>query len=175
MMSTRQRNPLRLAGPFGLSNYMLGRFSSISLRIGLFMLGLLARHSFLACDCETVPFVAKAAVGEASAVFLGTVVSIQDRPVLLKELSQAVVVQVVRFRATEGWKGITKADVQVTAGSGLDCDFRFSEGKRYLVFAFRSEAGAELTTSQCTYTEEIWRERQLDPIRLWRKGRKIAK
>jgi hypothetical protein len=125
-------------------------------------------RSAVACDCFE-PSDLKSAVSSADAVFVGEVVSID-----VKDNGYSNPPQIVRFKATEAWKGVRSPDVTVSTGGVWDCEeFAFEAGKRYLVFAKRSREG--LSTAQCMGNFWVWRDYELRDIRKLRSGKKLTK
>ena len=147
-----------------------GSFARASIAAAmLFWVGMvLTVRSAAACDCFDPPDV-KAAVGSADAVFVGEVVSVH-----VGNNGTLPPPQIVRFKATEAWKGIRASDVTVATGGAGDCSlFAFEPGKRYLVFAKRLRE--ELSTGLCMGNVWVWREAVLDDIRKWHSGKKLTK
>lgn len=98
----------------------------------------------LACSCVMPPTV-QAAVTDADAVFLGTVLSVT--PVnqtasggiySLNPISNEVV-----FSVSSAWKGVLRPEVKVHTGTGGgDCGYLFNTGNTYLVYAYSSHPGS---------------------------------
>lgn len=103
----------------------------------LFYLALLFLFSSArACDCVT-PSTATVGLEYADAVFIGSVISIEDYGYGKKSA----------FRVKQAWKGVPKEFVEIVTGSCTDpCNYKFDIGESYLVYAFKSD---ELTTNRC--------------------------
>src|SRR5688572_9144286 len=87
------------------------------------------------------------AIGQADAVFVGRVLSIDSRPDTYEHL--------VRLSVTEGFRGFQLSQVTVTTGlDQASCGYRFQVGESYVVYARRSPQG-QLSTSTCSRTAPI--------------------
>ena len=99
--------------------------------------------------------------GSASAVFVGTVVSVRqkERP---KDVATARRDEdaglsdwgstFYKFSVEQPYLGVAGTEVEILTGSGGgDCGYRFTIGQRYLVYAYRSKTN--LNTSICTRTK----------------------
>ncbi|MEM7235597.1 MAG: hypothetical protein AAF517_25715 [Planctomycetota bacterium] len=94
-----------------------------------------------ACSCANPP-IPERALEAATAVFLGSVVSVETRP---KEYMKRVT-----FEVLESWKGAEVDAIEVVTGrGGGDCGYPFSDGQIYLVYAHGDK---ELATSICSRT-----------------------
>lgn len=121
-----------------------------------------APGSAFACSCVEQQS-DTAAEKDADAVFAGTVTSYEiTRPVgggsepATGDVRMALEVEWT-IAADTFVKGDPAEEVTVvSAGQGPACGFRFSEGKRYLVFAYEDEADdGALSTNSCTNTRGI--------------------
>jgi hypothetical protein len=119
---------------------------AITAAIGITALSLLlAPATAQACSCLSVGS-ACAALGRSSAIFIGTVVSI-DPP----GGGRGTVTQHVRFEVEEAIKGIdaTTVDIETTSDTG-SCGYPFRRGTKYLVYAFGDKKA--LSVSLCSRT-----------------------
>jgi hypothetical protein len=88
---------------------------------------------------------------DASAVFIGTVVSI-DPVSTTQPFSQ----RRVHLEVSDAFRGMTTQNVDVETGEGSgDCGYRFNVGERYLVYASVRPGSQTLTTSICTRTKPL--------------------
>lgn len=95
----------------------------------------------------------------ADAVFIGTATKTQmvvSENILAPSsaVSTSVIsneTQQTRFNVEKSFIGVTEQEIEVSGG-GTTCDFDFTEGGRYLVFAERSSDGRTLFTSFCMGT-----------------------
>ncbi len=104
-----------------------------------------------ACSCagSKVPC---QAYGEASAVFVGTV--IESRTITVKRGNYDSKTRVVRLTIDSPFRGVEGAEVEVQTGLGdADCGFGFVQTQQYLVYAY--EHKGKLSTSICTRTRPI--------------------
>jgi hypothetical protein len=120
--------------------------------ITVFALLALSAGDALACTClERVPC---QAYGEASAVFVGTV--IDSRIVTIKQGKFESSSRAVRLSVDSAFRGVRGSEVEVTtAMGGGDCGFGFVPTQQYLVYA--SEHEGKLSTSICSRTRSISR------------------
>lgn len=101
-----------------------------------------------ACSCAggTVPC---QAYGQASAVFLGTVIN--SRVVTTQRGEFASQSRVVRLSIDTAFRGVEGAEVEVTTGmGGGDCGFGFQQSKQYLIYAYGHDG--KLGTGICSRT-----------------------
>lgn len=106
-----------------------------------------------ACSCagELVPC---QAYGQASAVFVGTVIEI--RTIKLKKDKYERQERTVRLSIDSPFRGVEGAEVEVHTGFGdADCGFGFVQTQQYLVYAYEHEG--KLSTGICTRTRPIAR------------------
>ncbi len=104
-----------------------------------------------ACDCAGT-LVPCQAYGEASAVFVGTVIN--SRIITIKQSDYEAQRRVVRFSIDTPFRGVEDAEVEVSTGlGGGDCGFGFVQTQQYLVYAYEYEG--KLSTSICTRTRSI--------------------
>jgi hypothetical protein len=89
---------------------------------------------------------------QADAVFSGEIVSFEktDRQQLLSP-------RIAQVRVDRVWRGKMSGTVEVRTGSGhADCGYTFRQGRQYVIYAHRDNAGA-LTTNHCSPTKEMTR------------------
>ncbi len=115
------------------------------------VLGLLAILSpgVNACTCAR-PGTPCESYGGADAVFVGTVIGVrnEDRS---KENGFSLIALAFKFSVEHSYLGVDGTEVEVFTGrGGGDCGFGFGIGKRYLVYAYRSDN--KLSTSICSRT-----------------------
>jgi hypothetical protein len=104
---------------------------------------------------------------KADAIFEGKVESVELRwklkeaqlgdviPTEATDLDQDGTVMQVSFEVLHSYRGDQRRPMRLSTGlGGGDCGFDFEVGKRYLVYAFKDEAG-ELSTSTCTRTTRL--------------------
>ena len=85
-----------------------------------------------ACLCPVTPSTQQGALAESTAIFSGQVLDIEKGP---KNTT-------VSFRVSEVWKGPKRETLEVTTSSGGPnpaCGYTFSEGRKYLVYAYGKE------------------------------------
>lgn len=117
-----------------------------------------------ACSCSR-PGDPQTELGESSAVFEGTVTSIEGGFVpsantgLWHEIRQrlgmapayADYARKVHFSVRRSWRGVTTTTATVRTGSGGgDCGYHFDPGTSYVVYAYRTDPG--LATGICSRT-----------------------
>ena len=108
----------------------------------------LSADSAAACSCAGVMTPCHA-YGEASAVFLGTV--IESKFVKIKDGDFEHEMRSVRLSIDTPFRGVEGAEVEVITGSGGgDCGFYFRQSQQYLVYAYAYEG--KLSTGICTRT-----------------------
>ncbi len=106
--------------------------------------------SSIACSCAPKPSL-RTAVSQASAVFVGRVVSRRTSSWI--DHRSTCTRHNYTFEVKKLYKGPRSAELVVFTGHGEgDCGFVFEAGKTYLVYAYDVE---ELETSICTRTVEI--------------------
>lgn len=100
-----------------------------------------------ACSCVPPP-PPERAVEQADAVFIGTVIGIEQ------EGGEVERGYVVRLRVDRHVKGAQRQEVTIrTAGSSAACGYYFREGKQYLVYANAVEG--HLHTTLCSRTARV--------------------
>ena len=84
-----------------------------------------------ACSCPVTPSTQQGALAESTAIFSGQVLDIEEGP---KNTT-------VSFRVSEVWRGPKRETLEVTtpSGGGNFCGYTFSEGRKYLVYAYGKE------------------------------------
>lgn len=120
--------------------------------ITVFAFVALSAGSALACSClERAPC---QAYGEASAVFIGTV--IDSRIITTKQDKYERSRRAVRLSVDTPFRGVRDSEVEVTTGmGGGDCGFGFVPKEQYLVYA--SEHEGKLSTGICSRTRSMSR------------------
>lgn len=120
--------------------------------ITVFALTTLSPGNALACSClERVPC---QAYGEASAVFVGTV--IDTRIITINRANYERRRRAVRLSVDSPFRGVKGPEVELTTGmGGGDCGIRFVPARQYLVYAYEHEG--KLSTSICSRTRSISR------------------
>lgn len=124
--------------------------------IGFLGLLLLAPYkSVFACSCVP-PGPPKEELQKATAVFSGTVVSIDKRKVPDQNPNGFVAYfYVVTFDVEKSWKGVTKKTITVNAGiQGGMCGYPFEDKENYIVYANGSDENT-LSTSICSRTNKL--------------------
>lgn len=117
----------------------------IASAIGLLTLVLTVQIA-AACSCIEPP-PPKQALEQASAVFSGKVVEIQQG-------QQQFAPKRVTFEVDRSFKGVEAGRVVVTtAADGAMCGFGFQQGKSYLVYCYGDKEA--LSTNLCTRTKSI--------------------
>jgi hypothetical protein len=111
--------------------------------MALVVLGLVALLPDCASACSCVPPPPpERELDRSSAVFSGEVIDIEKGP----QVSN------VTFRVFKVWKGPERETLEVsTAREGSSCDYRFSEGREYLVYA----DGKKMEVGSCGRTTPL--------------------
>lgn len=108
-----------------------------------------------ACSCMG-PGTPCAALGSASAVFIGTVADARTRKYEGKKDELDWTPIVFKFNISRAFSGVDGTEVEVATGrGGGDCGFGFRKGETYLVYAYASSDGKSLLTGICTRTRPI--------------------
>ena len=109
--------------------------------MALVVLGLVALLPDCASACSCVPPPPpERELDRSSAVFSGEVIDIEKGP----QVSN------VTFRVSKVWKGPERETLEVsTAREGTSCDYHFSEGQEYLVYAW----GRKMEVGSCGRTK----------------------
>lgn len=99
-----------------------------------------------ACSCAP-PSDPRAELEHADAVFSGRVLEVEP-----EGEERGFRRLAVRFALDRVWKGVPEGDeVTVrTAEQSATCGYAFEPGEEYLVYAYESDSGDELTTGLCT-------------------------
>jgi len=122
--------------------------------LGFFALFLLAPYKpVFACQCVH-PDPPKEELQKATAVFSGTVVSIDKKKV---SVGQGFFEDsyTATFTVEKAWKGITKKIITVNAGiQGGSCGYPFEDKGSYIVYADGADENA-LSTGLCTRTNKL--------------------
>jgi hypothetical protein len=106
----------------------------------------------LRCTCIEEP-APRAAMLSADAVFLGTVASVRQVPLIMDGEDSGLIAVRVTLRVHAAWKGLAPGveTVTLTTGAGGgDCGFPFEPRVAYLVYA--QGRGEEMSTSVCSRT-----------------------
>jgi len=111
----------------------------------------------LACSCEESPLSAEQALERYDAVFLGQILEMRLRSTdhhVQADGSEPVEGIEVLAKVLETWKGTNQDRVPLfTNPDGGMCGYPFEIGRRYLIWATRSED--ELTVSTCGRTKKV--------------------
>jgi hypothetical protein len=104
------------------------------------------------CTCGTPkPSACSQLAAEASAIFVGTVDAAENPP----EAGNDRGLSKYRFHVDEHFAGSDEEFVDVYSGRGAtDCSFWFTEGRTYLVFAYK-ETDGKLHTTECSPTAAV--------------------
>jgi hypothetical protein len=98
-----------------------------------------------ACQCrDREPPCAQYSISDA--VFTGLVKTIGS--------TESGPQKIIHFNVERVFFGVSSGTADLVS-SGSSCDYEFTEGKRYLVYAFRNGERNELYTHYCTRTTEI--------------------
>lgn len=81
------------------------------------------------------------------AVFLGTVSGVRDTAIMLSHDLPSAPARIYTFAVAQRWKGDARAHLDITVALDM-CEFRFTIGRRYVVFA-GGKVG-KLGTSACS-------------------------
>jgi len=82
----------------------------------------------------------------ADAVFIGLVAKISFRDDNVKKS--------IHFNVERAFRGVSGSAAEIVS-HGTSCDYGFTEGNRYLVYAYRNSERNELYTHYCTRTTEL--------------------
>jgi hypothetical protein len=129
--------------------------------------------SAIACSCsDLTPRSCNLLAGRDEAVFIGTVVSVENPP---REGDEGGTAH-YRFRVQEWLSADVGAEVEVSSGrGGADCSFWFETGIPYLVFAYRRDNG-DLWATICSNTQRVVDAGPLPAqLRAMRTGRPVAR
>jgi hypothetical protein len=108
-----------------------------------------------ACSCGTRVPACQARI-DASAVFVGTVLSIETVAGRDRRPQRRV-----QFEVVESFSGVATSSVDIEMDAVDDCAYPFIVNERYLVFADRDDIDEPLTTGTCTRTRAL-RDAQQD-------------
>ena len=98
---------------------------------------------------------------KTDAVFSGKVISITPEPVPKHYGQEMPPNRVVRFLATESFRGMNSSEVVIVTERGDGgCGFDFQIGEQYIVYAHRNAADNRLWTSICSRTTLLRRLRR---------------
>lgn len=135
--------------------------AGVSIRVQRFTRALLlfcvsavaVREPAAACQCGDVPSPARA-VAEAEAAFAGVVVALNDVTVELPAAGRHEKrrMKEVQFRVNRFWKGRPNRTATLLSGFG-NCDYAFTEGHSYLVYAEASEVPKRFRATICLPTK----------------------
>lgn len=106
----------------------------------------------LGCSCAIFERHACSEVWKHDAVFIGTVASISPLPPNPEDM-----ISRVRFEDIKSFRGIDpqSANLEIDTGGGMGCDYRFTEGGSYIVYARRSRKTGRLVTTSCGFTHPL--------------------
>jgi hypothetical protein len=118
-------------------------------RAALVVLGLVLLSPSVASACSCVGDVPLCqSFWQADAVFSGEVLSFENLGT--NTLFQR---RVARIRVERAWRGDVQGTVEVRTGAGGgDCGYSFRRGRKYLVYAYKTQDG-KLTTGICSPTK----------------------
>jgi hypothetical protein len=129
------------------------RMRSFFVAIATVVLLAVSAVAAVACSCAGTQVPCQA-FGEASAVFVGTV--IDSSVIAVKRGDYDRKTRVVRLTIDSSFRGVEGAEVEVQTGmGGGDCGFGFVQTQQYLVYAY--EHDGKLSTGICTRTRPIAR------------------
>ena len=118
------------------------------------LLAALAAADAAACSC-VMPGTPEQEMANADAVFTARVVSTEQA----EQRSGDFRLQrmKVELALDDVWKGCEEGERAIlwTGLGGGDCGFQFEPGERYLVYAYESDDGEQLTTSICSRTRPL--------------------
>jgi len=111
-----------------------------------FVAALLSARPAYACTCAGGGAPCQAFF-DAPAVFVGKVVSIEERPGFRRRVHLVV---------GEAFRGVTSQETDIDTGSGGgDCGYSFKVGESYVVYAYPQKDVQALSTSICTRTRPL--------------------
>ena len=134
--------------------------------------------SILACGCvslsnETFETTIGNLVSSSVAVFHGKVIGFEYRKGIFNEYmseksdptGKAIKYEtkIVRFKSDLWWKGYSDSEIELVTsetrnsdgtGSTDSCDFHFTEGESYTVFAYLDKSTTMPRTDSCRYTKQ---------------------
>jgi hypothetical protein len=110
----------------------------------------------LGCSCAIFERHACSEVWQHDAVFLGTVESISPLPPNPAPKPEDMISR-VRFKDIRSFRGIDpqSASIDIDTGGGAGCDYRFTQGGSYIVYARRSPKTGRLVTTRCGFTHPL--------------------
>ncbi len=99
----------------------------------------------VACTCMDTPSPC-ASFKDTPVIFVGLVTSIEEHKIEIVRFGEKQTIRtglLAHFTVEEPLKGIDQITVEVATGGGSgDCGYPFKQGRRYLVYAYRSEGEA---------------------------------
>lgn len=107
----------------------------------------LCSRPVLACSCIGRTTVC-AAVTEAEAVFVGTVMSVENQTAKDEEGKEHVTGQIARVQVDEAFKG-AKASILTFRSYNTSCDVRYEEGQQWLFYAHYNEGKKSWAIGVC--------------------------
>ena len=127
---------------------------SVVVVLGILISLSLAKQTVNACTCAG-PRSTCESYGSASAVFVGTVISVRvNKPQKSNERAEEIDWTPVAFKfvVEQAYHGVAGSQVEVFTGSGGgDCGYQFIVGQRYLVYAYSYQN--RLSTGICSRTK----------------------
>ncbi|MCM3873646.1 MAG: carboxypeptidase regulatory-like domain-containing protein [Pyrinomonadaceae bacterium] len=127
------------------------------------LFAMLCTERAAACSCGSGGPEPCEAYGRASAVFVGTVVSIKQRKFDSVEVErkradagERLSPLVYTFAVQNSFSGMFGGEVEVGSGrGGGDCGYEFIQGMQYVVYAYGDLPNNRLWTSTCTRTRPV--------------------
>jgi hypothetical protein len=120
--------------------------------LALAFLALILPELARACTCSEPGPAPCRLLQEASLVFLGTVVDIENPPNSDPKVEDRGLSR-YHFRVDERFAGTRAEDLDIYSGrGGADCSYHFLSGQQYLVFAYKDDKG-RLSTGICSRTQ----------------------
>jgi hypothetical protein len=138
---------------------------------------LLVFHPGLAHACSCIgpgPQPCRLLLKESTAIFVGTVVEIENPPDPDPKASQAGQARYT-FAVSERFAGTARGEVVVYSGrGGADCSYHFQKGEQYLVYAYNMD-DQTLHASICSRTQPtMGAEVLLRQLRAAKEGKQVA-
>ncbi len=130
------------------------------MRSGIFLFGILLTLALTAFDVNACTCGGSGSpcesLGSAEAVFAGTVISVRENKRAASTDRNNIDWHPVSFKFSidHPYLGVTGTEVEVFTGTGGgDCGYQFQVGRRYLIYAYRSQN--KLATSICSRTKSF--------------------
>ena len=140
----------------------------------LFFYLTVSSSSTSACTCGRSAPAPCSSLKDAGAIFVGTVVDIENPP-SENPRDDSSGVSRYRFRVDESIAGLKERELDVFSGrGGADCSYHFQRGEQYVVFPYQDDAG-KLHVTVCSDTRPVSSAAVLLPqLRAMRDGRPFA-